>query len=493
MPKSMIFRPPVGSMRMFCGLMSRWITPTSCAAASPAQICLAMRSPTRSRADVARPRTRCLSVSPFDELHREVAQAARLAEVVGAQDVRVRDAAREPDLLLEPVEQRRVGRKGLAPQRLDRHEVVELPVVRPVDDAHAALAEHALDLVAAGEERGRLRLAAAPAECAVRPTSVSASPAAPIDIVSDATYCSSAAFSRSSSSIARKERARMPISSLESTGRSAASRLPTRTCSVARTSRSTPARDPPREDEGQDERDDERGEADEDWMFWIWRKGASSRSRLRSATAEPTSWSVEERIGRKYARYVSPEIERQRPDRLALPQDRLHEIVSSLDRRHYGPRRSPHRRRGESRLRRLGRLRRVGEEHDLRVQQPLEARRHLVVDLERGGDHARQPRCLPRGPAPRRRGTASRPRARFPRSARPAARPRSSARSKDPPSRGGAGRCARAPRPAGSSRSGSPRGRSTPARASGCRRPSRDPARPSRARASTSSRSCRRC
>ena len=47
-------------------------------------------------------------------------------------------------------------------------------------------------------------------------------------------------------------------------------------------------------------------------VSWICRKAASSLSRLRRGTAAPTIWSVEERIGRKYPRYVSPESSRGR-------------------------------------------------------------------------------------------------------------------------------------------------------------------------------------
>ena len=99
-------------------------------------------------------------------------------------------------------------------------------------------------------------------------------------------------------------------------------------------------------------------------------------------------------MGRKYARYVSPEICSASgpivfPCRRTACTRSFRPSIAAM----HGPRRGPHRRRGESRLRRLGRLRRVGEEHDLRVQQPLEARRHLVVDLERRGNHARQPRA----------------------------------------------------------------------------------------------------
>src|SRR5439155_16377790 len=81
-----------------------------------------------------------------------------LAEIVRAEYVRVRDAARQSDLLLEPIEQSRVGGKDLAPKGLDRDEVVELAVVRLVDDPHASLAQDRLDVVAAGEERADLRL-----------------------------------------------------------------------------------------------------------------------------------------------------------------------------------------------------------------------------------------------------------------------------------------------------------------------------------------------
>ena len=61
------------------------------------------------------------------------------------------DAARELQLLLEALEEGRVGGEGLGPEELERHDLVELTVAGAVDDAHAALAERAEDLVAAGE------------------------------------------------------------------------------------------------------------------------------------------------------------------------------------------------------------------------------------------------------------------------------------------------------------------------------------------------------
>src|SRR6187551_39803 len=108
-------------------------------------------------------------------------------------------------------------------------------------------------------------------------------------IVNDATYCSSAAFSRSSSSIARNDLARIPISSFDSTGRSGASRLPTRTSALA-----APERD---------------GGADE---------------------------LVGRRAQRKQVREVglARDLERQRPDRLALAHDLLDEPGRPLDGAH---------------------------------------------------------------------------------------------------------------------------------------------------------------
>src|SRR5213594_5141146 len=42
MPKSITLRKPLGSTTMFCGLMSRWITPWSCATSSARHSCLPM-------------------------------------------------------------------------------------------------------------------------------------------------------------------------------------------------------------------------------------------------------------------------------------------------------------------------------------------------------------------------------------------------------------------------------------------------------------------
>ena len=397
MPKSMIFRPPVASMMMFCGLMSRWITPTSCAAARPAQICLAMRSADGRRQDVAG-LDELLERQPLDELHREVAQPAGLAEVVRAQDVGVRDAAREADLLLEPVEQRRVGRERLAAQRLDRDGVVEVAVVRAVHDAHAAPAR-----ARPGSRSGAAKTsptcgsrAAGPVRrpvAAARDDGLGLGP--PTFIVSEATYSSSAAFSFSSSSIARKERARMPISSLDSTGRSGASRLPTRTCSVAATSRSDGPGDAAREEEGEDERDDERGEAHEDLRVLDLAEGRE----LPFAAAQGDG-GADELVGggadRQDVREVglAADLER-RAGRSSCPgaappgRGRRAAATAASAARRAVPSSTPR----AAAFGRLGRLGRVGEEDDLRVQELLEVARDLVVDLEGRRDHADQARA----------------------------------------------------------------------------------------------------
>src|SRR5262249_47302662 len=66
----------------------------------------------RGRQDVAR-LDQLLERQTLDELHREVPQAAGLAQVVRPEDVGMGDPAREADLLLEAVEEGRV--RGCGP------------------------------------------------------------------------------------------------------------------------------------------------------------------------------------------------------------------------------------------------------------------------------------------------------------------------------------------------------------------------------------------
>ena len=90
-------------------------------------------------------------VDALHVLHRDVAQALVLAVLVDAADVLVADAPGQLDLGLEAPGDLGIAR-DLRPQHLDRDVLVEQPVVGAVDDAHAALAELLLDLVAAGHD-----------------------------------------------------------------------------------------------------------------------------------------------------------------------------------------------------------------------------------------------------------------------------------------------------------------------------------------------------
>ena len=72
----------------------------------------------------------------FDELHREEALTAVLADVEGARDVGVRDAPGELHLATKSLDDaRRVG--DLALEHLQRDDLVELTVAHLVDGAHA--------------------------------------------------------------------------------------------------------------------------------------------------------------------------------------------------------------------------------------------------------------------------------------------------------------------------------------------------------------------
>ena len=187
----------------------------------------------------------------------------------------------------------------------------------------------------------------------------------------------------------------MPISSLDSTGRSGASRLPTRTCSVARDEPADRPGDPARQEEGEDERDDQRREAHEDLRVLDLPEG-----RELPLAAAQRDRRADELVGggadRQEVREVglAGDLER-RAGRSSCPGA----APPGRGRRAAGPPRPRPRSRGpiveaaSGRLRRLGRLGRVREEDDLRVQELLEVARDLVVDLEGRGDDADQARA----------------------------------------------------------------------------------------------------
>jgi hypothetical protein len=93
----------------------------------------------------------------FDELHRQEAKAAVLADVEGARDVRARHLPRELHLLSEPPEHLRDVRE-LAAEHLERDGLAELPIERAIHRAHAAHPEQRDELVASCEEIADLRL-----------------------------------------------------------------------------------------------------------------------------------------------------------------------------------------------------------------------------------------------------------------------------------------------------------------------------------------------
>ena len=92
-------------------------------------------------------------ILPGDVLHRQVQTALRLADVVDAADVRMRDLARHANLASQVVSGVLV--RSQYGQELERDGLTELEVVRAVDLAHAASAERRDDAEATGEDGAR--------------------------------------------------------------------------------------------------------------------------------------------------------------------------------------------------------------------------------------------------------------------------------------------------------------------------------------------------
>ena len=86
-------------------------------------------------------------VRPLDEPHRHVEQALLLARMANRHDVRVIQRRRQPRLAAEPLTES-VVLGELGSHHLQRDGQIKGHVRRPVDDAHPALAEHAVDAVA---------------------------------------------------------------------------------------------------------------------------------------------------------------------------------------------------------------------------------------------------------------------------------------------------------------------------------------------------------
>ena len=166
MPKSMISAWSSASIMMLAGFRSRWTTPALCAATSPERY--RARDAQHRRRPAACPRASRMrrEIGALDVRHRDVLDAVDLAEVVNADDVLVRDLAREQQLALEAAldfRGRRRIRHHLGPNHLDRDRDAELRVPRLIDRAHAADAEQPDDVIARAKrltnfERAGVRL-----------------------------------------------------------------------------------------------------------------------------------------------------------------------------------------------------------------------------------------------------------------------------------------------------------------------------------------------
>ena len=92
----------------------------------------------------------------LDELHRDEVGARVLADVVGARDVRVADAPREPDLAAKILQVlRHAG--DVAVEDLERDDIADGDVDGAIHRAHAAASDHTLDAVAPGVQAIALR------------------------------------------------------------------------------------------------------------------------------------------------------------------------------------------------------------------------------------------------------------------------------------------------------------------------------------------------
>jgi hypothetical protein len=90
-----------------------------------------------------------------DVLHHEVQKAGRLARCVHGDDVRMAEVRHDPRFLQESLP---VARRDVDVRRddLDRHRAVQRTIASERDHPHAAMAEHALDLILRAERLAKL-------------------------------------------------------------------------------------------------------------------------------------------------------------------------------------------------------------------------------------------------------------------------------------------------------------------------------------------------
>ena len=91
-----------------------------------------------------------------DVLHADETNPIRFAQVKNADDIFMRDVARENELLLEAQQDRGV-RRQFRTNHLQRDQTIQFTVARFVDGTHAALSQDAQNFVASAEEHPRLQ------------------------------------------------------------------------------------------------------------------------------------------------------------------------------------------------------------------------------------------------------------------------------------------------------------------------------------------------
>ena len=149
----MSFTRPPRSMKMFWGLMSRWMTPIRWAAVSASHTCMPIRNVSASGREVLR--ADFAEVLALEQLHGEEVQPLSLdvgaAELEHLHDVGVPDLSRDADLVLEPGDELVLAGE-VGPDDLERDVLAELLVLGGEDIAHAPRADLPQDAVAARED-----------------------------------------------------------------------------------------------------------------------------------------------------------------------------------------------------------------------------------------------------------------------------------------------------------------------------------------------------
>ena len=146
-----VARPSRCSTSTLDGFRSPWMMPRACAWASAPQDLIDDR-PDQREVDPRRAPDRAARRPCTSSIARNGEPSRKLAEVVGAHDARVVQGRERARLLVEPhhVFVREVARRR--DHALERDQLPVGLVAAAIDDAHAAFAEHAQDLVAVGDD-----------------------------------------------------------------------------------------------------------------------------------------------------------------------------------------------------------------------------------------------------------------------------------------------------------------------------------------------------